>query len=105
MNQNIASQTQRFSKSEFLDLDIEHSELRLIHMWLAIESKAKVVYKEQSFVIHSYLSELSSLKEHQWRIISHQNASVLHVATTYVFKILQLYEYEENEYGYEANCE
>ena len=53
---------------------------RLIHMQLATESEAKVVYKEPPFVIYDYILWLFSLQEHRWRIISYG-------------KILQLYEY------------
>ena len=56
----------------------------------------------ESAFTDNYFYDCFLLEEHQWRMRPHRNESV---AVTYGCKSLQLYEYDENVYGYDANCE
>ena len=56
--------------------------------------------ESEPFVIDNYFLWLFSLEKHQWRILSHRNASA-----TYGCKILQPYEYDANMYEYDGICE
>ena len=73
-------------------------------MYPAAESEAKVVYREPIFVDeHKFFMTVfireALMEENAASDCSHT------VATTFGCKILQLYEYEVNECGYEAICE
>ena len=57
--------------------------------------------KSGPFVVDDYVSRLLSLKGHQWKIIPHRNASVPKPKRM----VVQPYEYDENVYGYDPNCE
>ena len=65
------------------------------------ESKAKVVCKE-TFVIEDFFAVFFS-----GALVEDNTASeyIRTLAATYGCKILQMYEYEANEYKYEAKCE
>ena len=73
-------------------------------MYPAAESEAKVVNEEPLFVDENYISMTIFIPEAP---IEGNTASecIRTVAAMYGCKILQPYEYEANEYGYEANCE
>ena len=75
--------------------------LRLIHMQPVTESEAKVI--KNCHLLLTIIFMTVFIREHRWRIIPYGNASV--VAATHGCKILQLYEYEENEHGYGVKCE
>ena len=66
------------------------------------KSEAKTVYEEPSFVIDDFSLSLFSLEEHRWMINYTVSEWIGTVAAKYGCKILQQYEYEANEYGYEA---
>ena len=72
-------------------------------MYQAAESEGKVVYIEPLFVEEDYFFMTVVTREAPIE----ENTSyecIPTVAPTCGCKILQLYEYEANECGYEANC-
>ena len=72
-------------------------------MYRADESEAKVAHKEPLFIIGDYFYD----HFHKRALVEDNTASdcIRIVAATYSCKILQLYEYEANEYVYEGKCE
>ena len=76
----------------------------MIHIYLTAESEAKVVYREPIFVIDEY--NFMTVFNRRERVEDHCTSECIRtVAATYGCKILQLYEYEANGYGYQAKCE
>ena len=73
-------------------------------MYPTAESKAKVVYKEPLFVEEDYSFKTVFIRE---AMIEENTASecICTESATYASKLLQLYEYEANDYGYEAMWE
>ena len=76
---------------------------RLIHVYPAAKSEAKVFYKESLFVDEYKLFMAVFIGESQ---VEENSASECNctIAATYDCKILQLYEYDANEYRYEKIC-
>ena len=66
------------------------------------ESEAKVAYKEPLFVYYDYFFMTAFTRKAP--IEENTASKCIHtVVATYGCKISQLYEYETNEHGYEAN--
>ena len=86
---------------------MEHEVQKIIKEYQFMEHERQKIIKEYQFMEHERQKIIREYQfmEHERQKLSRNNSSWIHtIAATYHRKILELYKYEANEYGYEAKC-